>query len=81
MLGVTALVCILALFFTDRERRQLLGASAMAAARSAPALTPLLSRFWTRFLESDVPTLLVLSIPMLARASPAVPRPMEPRHA
>jgi hypothetical protein len=73
MLGVTALVCILTLFFTDRERRQLLGASAMAAARSAPALTPLLSRFWTRFLESDVPTLLVLSNPDVGACKPSRP--------
>ena len=73
MLGVTALVCILTLFFTDRERRQLLGTSAMAAARSAPAQTPLLSRFWTRFLESDVPTLLVLSNPDVGACKPSPP--------
>src|SRR5271170_165393 len=57
MLGATALVCIAILFFTDRERRQLLGASAFAAARSAPLPTPLLARLWNRFLDSDVPTL------------------------
>jgi hypothetical protein len=70
MLGATALVCILALFLTDRERRQLLGASALAAARSTPAQTPLLSRFWNRFLESDVPTLLVLSNPDVGECKP-----------
>lgn len=70
MLGVTALVCILALFLTDRERRQLLGASALAAARSTPAQNPLLSRFWNRFLESDVPTLLVLSNPDVGECKP-----------
>jgi hypothetical protein len=73
MLGATALVCILALFLTDRERRQLLGASALAAARSAPAQTPLLSRFWNRFLDSDVPTLLVLSNPDVGECKPSPP--------
>jgi hypothetical protein len=73
MLGATALVCILALFLTDRERRQLLGASALAAARSTPPETPLLSRFWNRFLESDVPTLLVLSNPDVGECKPNPP--------
>ena len=73
MLGATALVCILALFLTDRERRQLLGASALAAARSTPAETPLLSRFWNRFLESDAPTLLVLSNPDVGECKPNPP--------
>jgi hypothetical protein len=73
MLGATALVCILALFLTDRERRQLLGASALAAARSTPAQTPLLSRFWNRFLESDAPTLLVLSNPDVGECKPGPP--------
>jgi hypothetical protein len=73
MLGATALVCILALFLTDRERRQLLGASALAAARSTTAETPLLSRFWNRFLESDVPTLLVLSNPDVGECKPNPP--------
>jgi hypothetical protein len=73
MLGATALVCILALFLTDRERRQLLGASALAAARSAPAQTPLLSRFWNRFLDSDAPTLLVLSNPDVGECKPSPP--------
>jgi hypothetical protein len=73
MLGATALVCMVVLFFTDRERRQLLGASALAAARSAPAQSPLLSRFWNRFLESDVPTLLVLSNPDVGECKPSPP--------
>ena len=73
MLGATALVCILALFLTDRERRQLLGASALAAARTAPGQTPLLSCFWNRFLESDVPTLLVLSNPDVGECKPSAP--------
>jgi hypothetical protein len=74
MLGATALVCILTLFFTDRERRQLL-APALAAARSAPAQTPLLSRFWSRFLDSDAPTLLVLSNPDVGECKPSPPAP------
>jgi hypothetical protein len=73
MLGVTALVCILVLFFTARERRQLLGASALAAARSVPVPNPLLSRFWNRFFESDVPTLLVLSNPDVGECKPSPP--------
>jgi hypothetical protein len=72
MLGVTASVCILALFFTDRERRQLL-APVQAAARSTSAPTPLLSRLWNRFLESDVPTLLVLSNPDVGECKPSTP--------
>jgi hypothetical protein len=70
MLGATVLVCIAILFFTDRERRQLLGASALAAGRTTPAQSPLLSRLWGRFLDSDVPTLLVLSNPDVGECKP-----------
>ena len=73
MLGATALVCIAILFFTDRERRQLLATSALAAARPAPAQNPLLARLWSRFLDSDVPTLLVLSNPDVGECKPSPP--------
>jgi hypothetical protein len=72
MLGATALVCVVILFFADRERRQLLRASTVAAhASSVP--TAMLSHLWNRFLESDVPTLLVLSNPDVGECKPGPP--------
>jgi hypothetical protein len=73
MLGATAVICILILFLTDRERRQLLGASAFAASHAGHTLDPLLSRLWNRFLDSDVPTLLVLSNPDVGECKPSQP--------
>ncbi len=60
MLASTALVCAVLLFSADRERRLWLGASAQA---SGGALSPLVSRLWSRFLDSDTPTVLVVSNP------------------
>jgi hypothetical protein len=73
MLGATALVCIAILFMADRERRQLLGASALASSRANQSQNPLLSHMWNRFLESDVPTLLVLSNPDVGECKPLQP--------
>jgi hypothetical protein len=73
MLGSTALVCIAILFLADRERRQLLGASALASTHANPVQNPLLSHLWNRFLESDVPTLLVLSNPDVGECKPGPP--------
>lgn len=70
MLGATVVICILILFLADRERRQLLGASALAASRAAQSHDPLLSRLWSRFLDSDVPTLMVLSNPDVGECKP-----------
>ena len=64
MLGSTALVCAVLLFSADRERRLWMGASNIASAQaSASAMTPLVSRLWSRFLDSESPTVLVLSNP------------------
>src|SRR5215472_14735856 len=73
MLGITAMVCIAILFMADRERRQLLGASAQASSRASQPANPQLSRMWTRFVESDVPTMLVLSNPDVGECKPAPP--------
>lgn len=73
MLGATALACIAILFMADRERRQLLGASALASTSASPARSPRLARLWNRFLDSDVPTLLVLSNPDVGECKPIQP--------
>ena len=56
MLGVTALVCAAMLFSADRQRR-------LWAKTSTPEPSPLVSRLWNRFLDSDAPTVLVVSNP------------------
>ncbi len=64
MLASTAVVCAVLLFSAERERRLWMGASNIASAQaSASAMTPLVSRLWSRFLESESPTVLVLSNP------------------
>jgi len=66
MLLVTALVCAALLFSAERQRR-LWGAAAIAAPAQAGRKTPaLVSRLWNRFLDSDVPTVLVVSNPSVA---------------
>lgn len=82
MLASTALVCVALLFSADRERRLWMGASAQA---SGGTLSPLVSRLWSRFLDSDTPTVLVLSNPDVGEcagvqpaavtASPQAPAP------
>lgn len=73
MLGATVLVCIAILFLADRERRQLLGASAFASEHTGRLSSPLLGELWNRFLNSGVPTLLVLSNPDVGDCSPSQP--------
>jgi hypothetical protein len=64
MLASTALVCAVLLFSADRQRRLWLGASNIASAQAASSpLTPLVSCLWSRFLDSEIPTVLVLSNP------------------
>ena len=70
MLASTSLVCVVLLFFADRERRLWMGASAQA---SAGSLTPLVSRLWSHFLDSDTPTVLVLSNPDVGECSEIQP--------
>lgn len=63
-IGTAVLVCAALLLATDRERRLILRTSASAAVRSADAgMTPELGNLWKRFVDSDVPTMLVLSNP------------------
>jgi len=73
MLGATALVCVAILLLAVRERRQLLGASALASTSAVPARSPQLARLWNRFRDSDVPTLLVLSNPDVGECKPSRP--------
>jgi hypothetical protein len=61
MLSLTVLVCAALLFFALRERRQLLNSSVEVG--SAGGQTPRVAKLWNRFLESDVPTVLVLANP------------------
>lgn len=64
MLASTALVCAVLLFSADRQRRLWLGASNIASTQAASEpMTPLVSCLWNRFLESESPTVLVLSNP------------------
>ena len=68
MLAVTALVCVVLLFSADRQRRLWMGASAQA---SGGALSPLVSRLWNRFLDSETPTVLVVSNPDVGECAAA----------
>ena len=64
MLGITVLACAAILFATDRERHRLLQGVVSAADRvPGRTMSPSLSRLWVRFLDSEVPTVLVLSNP------------------
>ena len=73
MLGATALACVVILFLAIRERRHLLGASALASTSANPARNQRLARLWNRFRDSDVPTLLVLSNPDVGECKPSRP--------
>jgi len=65
VLTATAMVCSVALFVSLREHRPLIGTPGVASAASIGAARPQVSRLWNRFLESDVPTVLVLSNPLV----------------
>jgi len=72
MLSVTALVCAVLLFSADRQRRIWVA----AAASSVPpprTPTPLVSRLWDRFLDSDAPTVLVVSNPDVGECADTQP--------
>jgi hypothetical protein len=72
MLSVTALVCAALLFSADRERRRWVAAAGSNPA-AAPALTPLVSRLWDRFLDSDAATVLVVSNPDVGECADTQP--------
>jgi hypothetical protein len=61
VLGGTLLACVALLFAADHERRLLIR-TASAAVRNT-ALSAPIAGLWNRFLDSDVPTLLVVSNP------------------
>jgi len=64
ILAGTVLACVALLLAADHERRLLLQNTASAADRSrAGMLSPPLAGVWKRFLDSDVPTMLVVSNP------------------
>jgi len=63
VLAGTVLTCAVLLFAADHERRLLIQSTAIAA---RPTLNPTVAGLWNRFLESDVPTLLVVSNPDVA---------------
>jgi hypothetical protein len=62
MLAGTTLLCAALLIAADHERR-LIRSTALAAGRTQPSLSTPLAGLWNRFLDSDVPTLLVVSNP------------------
>jgi hypothetical protein len=64
ILAGTVLACAAILIAADHERRLLVRSTASAAERvNAAALSPPIVGLWKRFLDSDVPTVLVVSNP------------------
>jgi hypothetical protein len=64
VLAGTVLACVALLIAADHERRLLVRSTASAAERpGAMPLSPPLAGLWRRFLDSDVPTVLVVSNP------------------
>jgi len=63
MLAGTFVVCAALLIAADHERRLMVRTTALAATRDRPLVGPVTAGLWNRFLESDVPTLLVVSNP------------------
>jgi hypothetical protein len=61
ILGGTVVACAALLIAADQERRMLVRTA--SAAGSAAAISPRVAGLWNRFLDSDVPTLLVVSNP------------------
>jgi hypothetical protein len=62
ILAGTVLSCAALLIAADHERRLLVRSTALAAGRT-PAVSPPIAALWSRFLDSEVPTLLVVSNP------------------
>jgi hypothetical protein len=63
-IGATVLACAALLFATDRERHKMLQGVVSAADRApGRAMSPSVAKLWGRFLDSEVPTVLVLSNP------------------
>jgi hypothetical protein len=62
VLTLTLIVCAVLLTMSYREGRHLIDSRALASGPTA-AQKPSVAKLWNRFLESDVPTVLVLSNP------------------
>ena len=63
MLAGTFAVCAALLLAADHERRLITRTTALAAGREHAPVGPMTAALWNRFLQSDVPTLLVVSNP------------------
>lgn len=71
MLAAIALILAAILLSADLERqRSIKNAAAAAAPKTPNALSPSLARLWNRFLDSDAPTILVLSNPAVSSCDP-----------
>jgi hypothetical protein len=71
MLSVTALVCAALLFSADRQRRIWVAAASSSVPPQVAGVhaSPMVSRLWDRFLDSDAPTVLVVSNPDVGECS------------
>ncbi|HTS30845.1 MAG TPA: hypothetical protein VMH81_33465 [Bryobacteraceae bacterium] len=63
ILAGTVLACAALLVAADHERRLLIRSTAMAANVGHSSPTPSIAGLWSRFFDSEVPTLLVVSSP------------------
>lgn len=63
ILAGTVATCAVLLIAADHERRLLVRSAAMAVNLRTPSPTPAIGALWSRFFNSDVPTLLVMSSP------------------
>jgi hypothetical protein len=63
ILAGTVLICAALLAAADHERRLLVRSTALAAGVERGSLGPALSGLWSRFIDSDAPTLLAVSNP------------------
>jgi len=63
ILAGTVLACAVLLIAADRERRLIIRSTTLAANLERPTPAPSVAGLWNRFLQSDAPTLLVVSSP------------------
>jgi len=61
--AATILICAALLIAAEHERRLIVRSTAMAAGNGVALSSPHIHGLWNRFLDSDVPTLLVVSNP------------------
>jgi len=75
ILAGTVLICAVLLGAADHERRLLVRSTAHAAGEEHASLGLALGGLWNRFIESDVPTLLVVSNPAVDECADQKARP------